>query len=632
MNLYLLFHLNLMYSSIEEYQRNEVIQRCYWPLLGIANEGIPLGIELTGLTLEIINRLDKEWVREFKSLIESKKIELIGSGYSQIIGPLMPKRLNEKNLEIGLDVYHEILNVRPKIALINEMAYSCGLVDIYKEAGFEAIIMEWNNPYRFHKEWSREWEFSPCIAKGVNQTIPVIWADSIAFQKFQRYAHGEMPLREYVDYLNMAKNEKSDGYFPLYANDAEIFNFRPGRYKTEGLIEHNEWKRIRKLLCVLKRKGFNFVLPSKTLEGLNNVVLSLQAPQQPIPVKKQEKYNIIRWAITGRDDLYINTAINRILSSFDEKRSREGWKRLLYFASSDFRTHITQDRWSRFIDELESFSKKTSHVNKRKSVNPIRKREISQNRFYLTIQTDGVICTLNKTKGLTAKEVVFKNLSDKPLLGSLPHGYYDDISLGADFFSFHSIIERPGRHKCTNLKKANYTTEIFDDRIVISDRQRDTDIEFFKELSIFGDHIEIYVKIVLPERSYAIVHPMNITFIPDYFDKDSLSFSTHNGGDLETFHLRDLEVNHAESLSALISAKHGLGATEGIIIVGDRNRKLLIEHDRELSALIPSVFYKPVDGSFFLRIQYSAQEIDDTFLPDKRKSVIEGRFLIRAFP
>ena len=43
-----------MFSSIEESQRPAVIARRYHPLLDLAESGIPLGIEATGLTLEIV--------------------------------------------------------------------------------------------------------------------------------------------------------------------------------------------------------------------------------------------------------------------------------------------------------------------------------------------------------------------------------------------------------------------------------------------------------------------------------------------------------------------------------------------------------------------------------------------------
>jgi hypothetical protein len=43
LNLFALFHLNLAFSSIEEENRAEVIRRCYWPLLDLAQAHGPIG-------------------------------------------------------------------------------------------------------------------------------------------------------------------------------------------------------------------------------------------------------------------------------------------------------------------------------------------------------------------------------------------------------------------------------------------------------------------------------------------------------------------------------------------------------------------------------------------------------------
>ena len=620
-----------MYSSIEEYQRQDVIHKCYYPLLEIAQNGFPISIELSGLTLETIQQIEPRWVEELKRLLKSKKVELIGSGYSQIIGPLLPYEINLKNQLMGFDVYEKILGVKPRIALVNEMAYSKGLVDIYKAVGYEAIVMEWNNPYRFHKEWSKDWLYFPQYANGINDKIPVIWADSIAFQKFQRYAHKEILIKEYAEYLD-SHNIEQARFFPLYANDAEIFNFRPGRYETEANIQKNEWKRIKKLFCVLKNRGFEFVFVKDTLKYKQNNVLNLESPQQPIPVKKQEKYNINRWALTGRDDLGINTKIYRLLEEFKKDTpAKEDWQKLLYFASSDFRTHITQTRWEKFEKELNDFVKKRGAKPARFVIDNTKNTycKTFENLLDFTVETDKLNVTFNKKKGFTAKGFVFKHKSDKPLIGTLPHGYYDDISLGADFFSFHSIIEKPGEHKITNLCVTDYSIDKTDDAAKIKTICRNKEAIFFREYKIFKDKIKVYIKINLPKRELAIIHPFSITFIPENFDKNTLFFATHNGSnELETFQLENRAVNHSQSLSVLISAKHGLGATEGAVVVGDKDKKITVEHSQTLSALIPSVYYLPIDETFFLRLQYSAQEMDETFKPANTPQTIECEFLI----
>ena len=631
LNFYTIFHLNLMYSSIEKAQRKKVIDKCYYPILRIAEEGFPLSIELTGLTLEIISREDPKWVDGLKNLIRSDKIELIGSGYSQIIGPLVPKDVNLKNQDIGLKVYEDILDVRPTIALINEMAYSKSMIDIYKESGYKAVIMEWNNPYRFNKHWKKEWLYYPQYAQGIRYKLPVIWVDSIAFQKFQRYAHGELSLREYIDYL-YSHNRENNRFFSLYGNDAEIFNFRPGRYEAESDITHNEWNRIIKLLRILRRNDdFGFIFVAEALNHLEGNTLNLESPEQPIPVKKQEKYNINRWALTGRDDLKINTELAMILDHIRENDpTDDDWKKVLYFASSDFRTHITEKRWNEFIRDLRSFL--VEHKIKRvplKSTSKNTTFNLKYNRFYLTIESEGLEMIFSKVKGLTAKSIRFKNKDTMPLIGTLPHGYYDDISLGADFFSFHSVVERPGEHKYTNLSEVDYSVEQLEDRVILETYHEDRIAKFYRKYILLHDEIVILIKIEFPERSLSTIHPLNITFIPTSFDKDSLFFATHNGGsDLEVFYLKDKEVNHSQSLSSLISAKNGLGATEGIVVIGDKEKSIVVKHNRTMSALIPSIVFSPIDDTFFLRLQYSAQEIDDTFLPNDRPQAIECQFII----
>ena len=69
-----------------------------------------------------------------------------------------------------------------------------------------------------------------------------------------------------------------------------------------------------------------------------------------------------------------------------------------------------------------------------------------------------------------------------------------------------------------------------------------------------------------------------------------------------------------QSLSMLVSAQQGLGATEGFVIVGDAKRQLMFYHEQRKSALIPAIHFLPMNGGkYFLRLQYSAQEMDETF-------------------
>ena len=92
-NFYLLFRMNLMFSSVDKKFRKEIVKNCYWPIIVLAKNIIKVAIEAFGLTLEIIKDTNKSFFDNLKKLIFDGKIEFIGSGYSQLIGPLVSLEL-----------------------------------------------------------------------------------------------------------------------------------------------------------------------------------------------------------------------------------------------------------------------------------------------------------------------------------------------------------------------------------------------------------------------------------------------------------------------------------------------------------------------------------------------------------
>jgi len=642
--LYTIFHLNIAYSAIEEEYRQQIIEQCYWPLLQLAKKhNFSFGIEASAYTLETIESIDSTWIKELKKLVTNGSCEFVGSGYAQIIGPLLPALVNDWNQKLGMEVYESCLGIRPQVALVNEMAFSSGIVEHYLNHGYKAIIMEWNNPKKYHPEWSNDWKYLPqrAIAND-GRSIPVIWADSIAFQKFQRYAHDEIELDEYLSYLESHLSGK-EGYFPIYANDIEIFNFRPGRYETEIKLDgrKNEWRRIEELFEKLIVLGLEFCSPSSVLGGLDNPyadhLLSLQSSEQPIPVKKQEKYNINRWALTGRDDLFINTCCQQIYDALlkEENENADFWKELCYLWSSDFRTHITSSRWKNYLKRLKRFREQLTisdgneniiyHQGTSEIKAPYEKEKfrLNDSERFLSIENEYIYLKLNKRKGLAIHGLVFKQVCDKSILGTLEHGYYDDISLGADFYSGHSIIEKPGEHKITDLFETEPDIFCENKSVIIRTNRTAQEVTFSKEFIINQKDIQILQSISILSRKLQIIHPLHFTFNPEAWDQKSLFFQTHNGGNaLETFKLGMNEIHHSDILSSLISSRHALGATEGVMMIGDKTKVIKFKHSPKQSAIIPQIVYLPSEENYFFRLQYSAQELDETFVESKEKQVL----------
>jgi hypothetical protein len=219
-------------------------------------------------------------------------------------------------------------------------------------------------------------------------------------------------------------------------------------------------------------------------------------------------------------------------------------------------------------------------------------------------------------------------------LGTLPHGYYDDISLGADYYSGHFIIEKPGEHKITDLFACTPVISLAaENHITIGISASIGEVVLSKHYYIDCNQpcLEIISRIKM-KRKLATIHPMHITFIPTSFDRKSLFYKTHNGGRrMEIFPIGSSAIHHAQSLSFLISAKQGLGATEGVIIIGDAEKQISIQHNQTASALIPSVCYLPVDkGQYFFRLEYSAQELDETFVEADKVQILKSHWKITS--
>jgi hypothetical protein len=625
LDVFAFFHLNLMFSSIQEERRAEVIEKAYWPLLDLPRRiGAPIGIEASGLTLEIARAIDPNWISVLRDRIADGRVEFIGSGYAQIIGPLVPSDVVAKNLSLGTSAYAEILNCRPNLALVNEQAYSGGLVPHYVTAGYDAILMDWDNLGPHHPEWPKETRFRPRRALGADGSATgLLWTQTLTFQRLQRCAHGEISIDDYLDTI-LSFRAQTPRTLCVYSNDAEIFDVRPGRLHTEDRLSGgSEWDRIAEAWTRLAAApGVRFVAPSAALSRLDpqSTPLRLETSGYPIPVKKQPKYNVARWSVAGRDNLAVNASCERLTQAMIRAGCDDDaeWRKLCRLWSSDFRTHIGDARWTAFRDELREAEKRWDCPAPPPAAGPGHGRILEER--WITVETASLRAVLNRRRGLAIQSLSKTGDDSPPMLISLLHGHFHDIALQADWYTGNAVFEALDGPKVADLEWAETRlNECPQTGAVMLETQLETRKgPVRKSIHFDAKRPRVNFETVFhwPDPGRGSLRAAHFLLNPQAFDWPELTLETANGGPArERFWIGRDRFDHSEAVSFQVSATTGLGATDGHVRIFDGRRGFSIFIDRQISPLMVMAHHTPTAQGPFCRIVLSAMETDDTRKP-----------------
>jgi hypothetical protein len=457
-----------------------------------------------------------------------------------------------------------------------------------------------------------------------------LWTNTVAFQKLQRYAHGDIALEEYLTFIGERRGTGSRALC-VYASDGEIFDFRPGRYRTEERLSEGEWARLGAAFSALSSADqTKLVKPSDAFsltQTEDDTPLRLETAACPVPVKKQRKYNLTRWAVSGRDDIAINAACQRIFAVLERSAGSDAdWKMLCHFWASDFRTHITATRWSAYCAELSAAETRLGTVLNAGFAVPLRHNRIEER--FIDIETPCVSARLDRRRGLALTRLAFDR--DAPIVGGLPHGHFDDIALQADWYTGNCVFEQPGEPKITDLEWADTTHSQTDEADLISGVIATPLGPIRKTLRFWKDQprVDFDIAFEWAEWGKGSLRIGHITLLPDAFDWNGLTLTTHNGGFTpEHFALHGTNVDHGAPVSSLVSAGCGLGMTEGWAELSDGRRTLRLKVDRETAPLLGLLSHRQVGGSLFCQLALSMLELDDTSRPTPyRKGSRKARF------
>jgi hypothetical protein len=483
------------------------------------------------------------------------------------------------------------------------MVFSDGIIDSYARVGIENIIVERNNLYdtklfeSFEKGYAR-------IRCSDGKEINLIFSDSILFQQFQRSVHGEQSLDRYLE--KALQYAKTSDISPLYSNDAEVFNFRPGRFKEEAVIEQDEWINIRKLINNLSDdfliSCLNDIIESLNLRHVHN--LPICNISNLLPVKKQKKYNIFRWAVTGRDDHKINKYTYLLYKNGYLNRS----KRIKFYLnafSSDYRTHITDRRWNEFwhgkhSSNYEKLSKDLEFYDL-SSKPQVEKRYIRE-----VIGNSELI--LDKKKGLS----IFSYTHNKDeIFTTFEHGNFQSIELGADFYSALIYIEEIENNlRFTDLVPFKVYVLQKPNKTIINGFAKHGSYYFKKQYILTSDKLEIFLSIKSNLSLRRIIRVGNFCISPLYLLK---GIGIKNGSNKFIDYPIDRYVDHFEPVSRLISCEKALGGFDGDLkIISNDSKAVIIQNDPTYSPGLFGLKHKADANGNFTRIELSLSELDDT--------------------
>jgi hypothetical protein len=136
-------HANIQYSQLKPEKRLWVMKNCYEKLFDlIGSEDYKIAFEASGKTIEEMAIQAPEVLEKLKSLIKAGKIEPVSSPYIHFMLSNIPPEICVDSLKHALDTWEKYVGIRPKIGWNPECGWTHYIPEVYKEAGFEVLVMD----------------------------------------------------------------------------------------------------------------------------------------------------------------------------------------------------------------------------------------------------------------------------------------------------------------------------------------------------------------------------------------------------------------------------------------------------------------------------------------------------------
>ena len=246
-------------------------------------------------------------------------------------------------------------------------------------------------------------------------------------------------------------------------------------------------------------------------------------------------------------------------------------------------------------------------------------KNVETGERFTRVRTPFVDVVLNHHRGLAIESLAFPTIHPEPLVGTIKHGYFEEISLSADWYSASTVLQRPGKSQITDLGETKPVFSSGTDKqglwLECSGTIATEAGLIHKRFIIHQDIPQINLEFTFDWKKIPLGSFRSgfVTLLPEAFDQDSLFYAAHNGGsEFEIFQMDNHSISHGAPSSSVVTASSGLGATEGMIIIGDNRKGIVVYFDQTVCAAMPMVSFRHAYPSFFARLMFSLGEMDES--------------------
>ncbi len=310
-------HANIQYSQLAPQKRHWVMKNCYEKLFDIIDSGdYKIAFEASGITIDEMAKQAPEVLAKLKKLISNGKIEPVASPYIHFMLANIPYEVCVNSLIHSRDVWEKHTGFRPKVGWNPECGWAGYIPDVYKEAGFESLVMDADSFMLSFDEIRKATGLEYDVAGHSNknhlfkiedyikdkpQFLKYITNPSIASNGLKMIFRSDCMANLLLWYLmgateglreepinmdeinNMLENWKnrisdSGSFIMPYAEDAEyigssayfyVKQFNQARFFEE---EPKSVDRFKEILDTAKANGYEYALPSQVIENSKNII------------------------------------------------------------------------------------------------------------------------------------------------------------------------------------------------------------------------------------------------------------------------------------------------------------------------------------------------------------------------